>query len=403
MLSQLFSAAIFIGVGLLFIDLVPIQENMMCETGSYQNVTECPDAVFSQSYFEARSRFVSAAQAAGAELQRHVIVEEDGLAYTTDVAVLHGSKKQQGGLLVHVSGTHGVEGYIGSAIQTDLLRKWNDTRKDGATVVFVHAVNPFGFAHSRRFNEHNVDLNRNCFFSETEWEVARSRDPNIVGYDDFRSLLFPGVVPTLFERYAMLFKAAYYVARHGFVTLKRTLVTGQYHFPEGPYFGGVSEEKSITTLKNVVSGFTGYAKVVVVDVHSGLGPEGVDTLMVSNQEELSRAQEVFDPAAFKLEAPDVSSGANAGYDLATGMVSYAPILGSHTIEVTEEFGTIPGIFVARAIIMENSAFQLARGSAIHKVTQDWLRDAFYPQKMSFKKSVLARGNKLFETAWTYLI
>jgi hypothetical protein len=31
---------------------------------------------------------------------------------------------------------------------------------DEPTLVFVHAVNPFGFANNRRVNEENIDLNR---------------------------------------------------------------------------------------------------------------------------------------------------------------------------------------------------------------------------------------------------
>jgi hypothetical protein len=31
---------------------------------------------------------------------------------------------------------------------------------DRPTIVFVHAVNPFGFANNRRVNEDNVDVNR---------------------------------------------------------------------------------------------------------------------------------------------------------------------------------------------------------------------------------------------------
>ncbi|CUF83659.1 membrane-associated protein, putative [Bodo saltans] len=164
MVAQVFGALLVIFVGLLFVDLVPLQENMMCEAGTYANASECPDAVFSQTYFDARAKFRAAAKAAGAQLSSYTIVEEDNFLYTTDVAVLVGKKK--GSLVVHISGTHGVEGFIGSAIQTDLLNTWNSSRADGATIVFVHAVNPYGMAHFRRFNEHNVDLNRNVMWSD---------------------------------------------------------------------------------------------------------------------------------------------------------------------------------------------------------------------------------------------
>jgi hypothetical protein len=51
------------------------------------------------------------------------------------------------------------------------------------TLVFIHAVNPYGFHHDRRVNEDNIDINRN-FLTPEEFEMAWSRDPNFAGYVD---------------------------------------------------------------------------------------------------------------------------------------------------------------------------------------------------------------------------
>ncbi len=70
--------------------------------------------------------------------------------------------------LVVSSGVHGVEGFFGSAVQLAFLEKlppdWRPP--EGAAVVLIHALNPFGFAWQRRFNEENVDLNRNFLLAE---------------------------------------------------------------------------------------------------------------------------------------------------------------------------------------------------------------------------------------------
>lgn len=401
MLANLFGALLVIGVGLLFVDLVPLQENMVCEPSTYANTSECPDAVFSQTYFDARGKFRAAAKTAGAQQNTYTIVEEDGVQYTTDVAVVVGKKK--GSLVVHISGTHGVEGFIGSAIQTDLLQTWNSSRADGATIVFIHAVNPYGMAHFRRFNEHNVDLNRNVMWTEAQWKEVLERDNNIAGYDNFKELLAPSEAPRLIDRYTLLVYAAYNIVKNGFVAMKSALAAGQYHHAEGLYFGGKAEERSVSVLKEIASAFRGFEKVVVIDVHSGLGPEGVDTFMVDSEAKADAARVVFaDKKAFQLDFPaSGNGGASSGYDLARGMLNLSPILGENIVYVTEEFGTVPGVFVARALILENAAYQHAKGSYIHRVTQDWLRDAFYPQKMSFKKSVLKRGRAAFDAAWTF--
>ena len=63
------------------------------------------------------------------------------------------------------------------------------------TIVFVHALNPYGMANNRRFNEDNIDLNRN-FLSVEEFQDVVKRDNNIAGYDDLQYLLNPVRMPT---------------------------------------------------------------------------------------------------------------------------------------------------------------------------------------------------------------
>jgi hypothetical protein len=88
---------------------------------------------------------------------------------------------------------HGVEGFAGSAVQVAALKgiaaeaatdttaaaaaaaaasasgNAASTRSKPYTLCFVHAVNPYGFAALRRFNENNVDLNRNNLTPE-QWK-----------------------------------------------------------------------------------------------------------------------------------------------------------------------------------------------------------------------------------------
>ena len=109
-------------------------------------------SVFSESYSEARDKFRSAASAAGGKL--HALVVIPGETYTIDIAVWQGTGE---GLVVHSSGVHGVEGFAGSAIQIGAIGTLVGEGQDHSpTIVLVHAVNPYGMAHFRRFNEHNV-------------------------------------------------------------------------------------------------------------------------------------------------------------------------------------------------------------------------------------------------------
>jgi len=323
---------------------------------------------FSESYWEARAKFRLLAKLAGAELTSKEVVAGD---FTTDFAVFRGSGD---GLVVHSSGVHGVEGYAGSGIQCAALHEIASATKGkpellkGPTIVFIHAVNPYGMAHFRRFNENNVDLNRNGILPGPEWDELLKRDPNIANYEDFTELFNPPRPPTLYDAYIGYFaKALYNIATFGFVPLKRAIVTGQYHNPKGVYFAGRSQEASHKVVWDFLEPFANTKGVITwIDVHTGLGPKGVDTLLVETPEEGEDAAKWFEDApALDVTDPTAKGDVAAGYDLSRGFISelyikrfpVAEAAGRPAMVMGQEFGTLPGIFVARAMILENQAFQ----------------------------------------------
>lgn len=398
--EAVFFALLVIVTGLLFIDLVPLQETMRCP-GNYTNATECPEVFFSSSYQQARDRFLAAAEAAHGVVEHHLILKEGSVEYYMDTAFFRG--KQPDKLLVHSSGTHGVEGYTGSAIQVKLLQEWNETAQAGPSILFVHAINPYGMANFRRFNEENVDLNRN-YLSADQWAQIKARDPNIAGYEDFRDVLVPAAPPRFIDRYVLFLSAAKAVARHGFSKLKRACVTGQYHDPMGIYYGGDREQRSITVLRTVLKAHVAADQAthnVFLDVHTGLGPTGVDTFMTSDLQMEAKARRVFTGARVQNDKT-ASSGPSKGYDLVSGVIHPTSELGQNALIVSQEFGTVHSLFVGRAVVLENAAYHHCRGSYVHAVMQTWMRDAFYPQEIKYKQSVLKRGSKAFWQAIHYL-
>ena len=114
------------------------------------------------TYAECRARFRRAAATVGAAVEAHPIeaTGPDGQHLTIDVVALGAPRPERA--LVLLSGVHGVEGFAGSALQSDLVRRLDPSSlPDDVGVLVVHAVNPWGMAHWRRQNESNVDLNRN--------------------------------------------------------------------------------------------------------------------------------------------------------------------------------------------------------------------------------------------------
>ncbi len=121
-------------------------------------------AHFSQSYAEARGRFLEAAGAAALPVQSHAhpLLGRDGEELAMDV-VRDGPADAQA-LLVISSACHGVEGFCGSGVQVTLLRDtaWREAAdRAGVAVLYIHGLNPYGFSWWRRTTHENVDLNRN--------------------------------------------------------------------------------------------------------------------------------------------------------------------------------------------------------------------------------------------------
>lgn len=367
-------------------------------------------------------------------------------------------------------GTHGIEGYAGSAIQIRALENIakdrnnngnnSNSKSSGATgssaassydatrptVIFIHAVNPFGMANYRRFNENNVDLNRNCLNTPEEWGSVLSRGRNQFGYERFKPLFHPSRLPTFAERLLIFGKIAYFLVTVGFGKLKTTFVTGQYHDRTGLYYGGTKLERSWEILRDFLRPYCCAARrLVVIDVHSGLGPSGVDTMMCDTKEQFALASEIWptgclidEPSAAAASGGDPASSASAGYanavgstdirGLCFGTISHsfaasdaataqpelvAAIANRRRAEpeeakfdlymgITEEFGTVPPIFVARGVLFENAAFNLSRNSPSHRMGQEMSRGAFYVESYAWKESVLRRGLERLDQTVEYL-
>jgi Protein of unknown function (DUF2817) len=239
------------------------------------------ECFFREDYNSARRLFLESAKAIGAEISFLPVYDKLG----TDVAVVRGSDRL---FVLHVSGVHGVEGFAGSSVQSAALQHLAtippEQRADFPTAVFVHALNPYGFANNRRVNEENVDLNRN-FLTDDEFAFVLDRDPNYAGYVDLDNtgLMNPTSQP-FSSRYTLLNDAysmgrmLYAVIRYGLLHLKRALVSGNYHKADGLGYGGTELAKSSLNLITLVQEIgipDGADQVVMVDVHTGLGPKGI--------------------------------------------------------------------------------------------------------------------------------
>jgi hypothetical protein len=367
--------------------------------------------LFSMTYVEARTKFRAAATAQNAKLVSLPILQDDALELELeiDIAILQGDLP---GYVVHSSGTHGVEGYAGSAIQLALLETLaKQPSQDRPSLVLIHAINPYGMAHYRRFNEQNVDLNRNAMDNfETFLE---NRDINIANYEDFRDFLSPPRKPMWWDM-----TVGYWITgipklvQYGFTKLKRSMVAGQYHHPQGIFYGGKSLQASIQKVLEFVAPEILPETSVWIDVHTGLGSHGMDTLISRASNGDPGLWKRYFPSVFSLVTPDAADqGAiMGGYDVTQGvLVEYLHDQqekrqgekgeNQHSLFFEQEFGSIPAVLVGRALILENMVYHWDRRD--NEVGRWLMVSAFYPQNTEWRAGIIKRGVDVVTQAMIY--
>jgi len=182
-------------------------------------------SAFSESYPEARGKFLDAARAAGAKLAHYP--HPAGGALHLDVAVL--GPPEAPNILVVGSGTHGVEGFAGSAAQVAWLREAHRLPAHAALALF-HAHNPWGFERRTRVTEENVDLNRN-------FVDFRRPPPANAGYAE----VHPHITPQTWDEASIagIFRwLDGYRDRVGEKAFSTAFNGGQYSHADGIFYGG---------------------------------------------------------------------------------------------------------------------------------------------------------------------
>jgi hypothetical protein len=341
---------------------------------------------FPKDYWKARAAFRESATNASAALSALEMGADVGPGnLTIDVAFLPGSQPEH--VLLHISGTHGVEGFAGSAIQAKFLQDVAaGATKPGPSVLLVHALNPFGFERLRRQNEGGVDLGRNLLDDAGFAAAAKADSSNYDALDAF-------INPKTVSKFDFFWpKAAFYLATRGVTNLKAAFGSGQWHHKAGLFFGGDKVARSHALLKDFLAkhpAVAGAKKLAVVDVQTGLGPWKLDTLTVDGDGQLELLRKAgLDEG---LEASRIESAAAAGST--TAAAGYPALFGgaAEKLAITQKFGTVHMAQVFRHLRHENAVFHHGDEEERERPKMA-LRDAFNPSgKCDWQTAVLARG------------
>jgi hypothetical protein len=299
------------------------------------------DRGLAATYEESRRRFLDAASTRGATVASwpHPLAGLDGGVLAIDVATL-GAEHPSTTLLI-VSGTHGVEGFTGSALQHHWLDGWDGTLPDGLRVVLLHAFNPYGFAWVRRVNEDNVDLNRNFI----DWSEP---PPANEDYGGIAHLLVPDDWSEQTQE-ATTLQLLGYAEEMGFERLQEVVSGGQYTHPTGLFHGGSGPVWSHRWLvEHVDELVAGASRLVIVDLHTGLGPWGHGELISheSNGDPgYERATALWGDVRSMVDGESVSANLSGDWLGAIGGL----VPGVEVTAAALEYGTVDTVTVLQAL------------------------------------------------------
>jgi len=349
-------------------------------------------SIFANDFQTARKYFLEAAKQAGAKVDNytHPSPGPGGEPLATDVAWL--GPRDALRVLMTVSGTHGVEGYCGSGAQIDWLRRGEGTRlPDGTAALLIHALNPYGFAWSRRVTHENVDLNRNWInFGNSlpqspEYRTVADLVEPIEWNDQGRDRLHAG--------------ARAYIKAKGPRAFQQAVSGGQYDHPTGLFYGGTSPTWSRETLTTIIAEhLENSERVGIIDYHSGLGAWGYGELISTRPDDspdFLRARAWYGGLVKTIaESEPAKDATSASATIEGDWVSAVPALlkGATVTGVAIEFGTVDVLQVLEALVADNWLHHHGNLSSPEgERIKTQLRAAFYPDSDIWRGMILGQS------------
>ena len=348
---------------------------------------------FFNEYDQVRKHFALRAEELAAQIYSHPIDEGDGLYI--DCMYLP-AEAEKTNLIVLTTGVHGIEGYIGSVMLDVFFQEIAPTLENDTGILVISNVNPYGMKYHRRYNENNVDLNRNFIIDWDSFDLSTNKD-----YPKVDAFLGPeGQIGN-----ALWHEAGFYLALAkealtvGADTVSDALLGGQYEYPRGVYYGGTGDEDSTVFVKEVFTRCleSGYENIVHIDIHSGYGQRYNMVIFNSVYETMNEAETIaafgydnvisYDSEAFYVTTGDTT---DFFYRLRDSMGSEKDLFST-----CFEFGTIGDSFIDSIISLkytvdENRQHWYPSDNELSaEVVRQHYLELFYPTEQEWREKTVA--------------
>jgi hypothetical protein len=147
----------------------------------------------------------------------------------------------------------------------------------------------------------------------------------------------------------------------------------------------------------MVDNLHGTEHLVVLDLHTGLGSFGEETLLLEysrDSEEYRRIVSLF--GSERVQAPDSTGAINYSCSGALCYLFPEALPTTQVDYVVQEFGTYHALQVLHALISENVEHLRGRAGR-HSVVGRKLKEAFCPESHQWRHGVVQKGRELFTT------
>lgn len=315
----------------------------------------------------------------------------------TAVAIVKNKKVRPEKILVMSSGIHGVESYVGSSVQLAFINEYLNRPQKKFDFAFVHILNPWGMKNNRRVNVDNVDLNRNFLADASEFKMKNE------AYEKIDSFLNPKTKLQLHFAHQFMFilDSAYYILRYSMDSLRRAILSGQYHLPQGLYYGGAQNDPLKTSIDLFIEQkLADYKEVYWIDLHTGYGERGRLHLLANEKNDV-HAQRLQD--FFPTRHIDFGS-ANKFYKTTGDLISYltGKMKSTHFAGIAFEYGTmnsqksLGSIESLRRMVVENQCYQFQCDVDQRKHVESLLLSMYNPPENDWWQLITKQTQDIFD-------
>lgn len=354
---------------------------------------------FASSYSEGRGKFLEACEQAGLAVRTYVhpdLKGPQGEDLAMDCAWI--GPVDAGKVLLVSCGTHGLEAAAGAAT----ILRWLDTGAaaaipDGIAILIVHAINPYGWAHTRRGNEDDIDLNRNFLDHDEAY-------PENAAYAALHPLVENASADAEgLREFLQAFQA--FCAEHTLAEAIGGITSGQYDYPGGLSFGGHAPSWSRQTLYEIAQTYLRDArKILHVDWHTGIG-EYAQPFFILDEARDTPTYELLASwwPSHVIHCDDVLDGISIEYSglLMDGLRrEFSTFNKAQMVSVTIEWGTYEVDSMLEALVMDNWLIH-GRQAASQDMIEDVrarLIERFYPSDTKWRRSVIEKSEAIYVKA-----